>query len=98
MGFTVKIITDKLKVSEPDLTEHRKNFGLRLRNSFQDVFLRTPDKIVEGSYKVFEYPDEFRQKAEIVLKRYMKKHLLQFHAPAIKAKRKRIQVVTPYKC
>ena len=86
MSFTVKTIFPPTPLSDEDVRKHRLTVGRNIRNSWKARFGTLPLKVEEDAFQVFEYPAEFKNTAETIVKRY----LIKYNLP-VKPKRKRIQ-------
>lgn len=79
MAFTIKSIFPKrTSIPADNVEEHMRFIGTNIVNSWRARYKIDPfNKVQEGEYIVWEYPDKFRPVAERLIKRHFKVHKIK---------------------
>ena len=96
MAFTVKSIFPHFDFPGEVMNQHRMNVGMRVRDSWNARYDTFPSKIEEDGCLVNQYPDEFKEKACSIIKKYVVEKALNLPKADPKKKRPRIRLEPVY--
>lgn len=74
--FTVKMLFEKVTLTEDLLAKHRGYFGSHLRDVYKQSTGMIPEKVLVDEMLVNHYPDTYRLDAEDLLDWYHKQFIL----------------------